>query len=964
MIKTKLSVTIFLLICSSAIFAQLNLEGRVVDERGVPLPEANIIVVNTNIGTSTDQNGNYSLKLPKQEGNIILEARFIGYKSSRKTVSVKSGTVQVNFQLSYDILEMEALVVTGTVDPQQKKNLGNSIGIISGDELENKGPQLDAALSGKVAGAMVQVNSGTPGGGTTVRLRGTSSISRNADPLYIIDGVVVDNSSDELIDLGGYRSNRIADIDPNDIEKIEVIKGAAAAAIYGSRANDGVVQIFTKKGKAGKSNIQFKQTIGVDVLNSRLDVSNLPYRGNDNATIVKDNGWKYYDQNNLIPVKRYDWHDEIYREGWTNSTSLSLSGGNEKTRYYFSTSQLSQDGIMRGTDYKKQNIRLNLDQYINKYLYLSVNSNYIHSYSNLVPNGGLVGFYGVFTNIIFGPNTKDYNKDPETGIYPSNAYTANPLDVIYNWSAPQEIDRIISGAKLSFTPSDNFVMNFNLGYDTYTNVAKEFTPRNSSAPSRVDGYSASASKTSKLFNMDIDASYTHNFTDDIKSVTTGGINFQYDKSDIVKASAKNLTMLVDIVQGETQFSSEYINERKTLGYYIQETVSYLDKIFFTGSLRLDGSSTFGKDERWQLFPKFSTTYHYNDNIKLRAAYGFSGGQPIDSYSQFNNYVFKEYSGGAGLVNALRSGNPDLKPERQEEFEIGTDFSVLDDRIGIEVTYYNSKTFDLILPKNVALSTGYTEQLANVGILSNKGFELLVRSLNIRDENFTWSTTLTFSKNTPLIESLSDGGAFAIPDSWGIVWVDKNKAPGYFYGYTEDGIDPNTGLPIISAKKSVIGDPNPDFVMSLINDFQIGSNLSINIQFDAMVGQDVFNFTERMLQTPAFAIGTEYDKEIKGEVPVGYYNKKRQIFENYIEDGSFVKLRNLSINYKMKNDFLSSFGLESINLSLTGRNLLTITGYSGMDPEINVAAQSTLVRGFDFATLPIPASYNFSVQLNF
>jgi TonB-dependent starch-binding outer membrane protein SusC len=904
----------------------------------------------------------FSLKLPIQEGDIVLEARFIGYKSARKTISVQTGTVQVNFELIYDILQMEAIVVTGTADPQLKKNLGNSIGIISGSELQNKGPQLDAALSGQVAGAMVQVNSGTPGGGTSVRLRGTSSISRSAEPLYIIDGVIVDNSSDQLIDLGGYRSNRIADLDPNDIEKIEVIKGAAAAALYGSRANDGVVQIFTKKGKAGKLQIQLKQSVGVDVLNSKLEVSDYPYKGN--TTVPGNNGWVYFDQNNLTPVKRYDWNDQIYRKGWSNSTSLSISGGNDHTRYYLSTSQLTQDGVMRGTDYAKQSFRINLDQYINKYLYLSVNSNYIHSYSNLVPNGGLVGFYGVFTNIIFGPNTKDYNKDHETGIYPSNAFTANPLDVINNWSAPQEIDRLISGAKLSFTPIDNFVMNYNIGYDTYTQIAKEFTPINSSAPSRIDGYSASVSKTSKLINIDVDASYSYDFTKEIKSVTTGGINYQYNQSDIVTAAAKNLTMLVDIVQGETQFSSEYINERKTLGYYIQETASYLDKLFLTGSFRLDGSSTFGKDVRWQLFPKFSTSYHYNDNIKLRAAYGLSGGQPVDSYSQFNNYIFREYSGGAGLVNALRSGNPNLKPERQEEFEIGTDFSVLNERIGIEVTYYNSKTTDLILPKNVALSTGYTEQLANVGVLSNKGIELLVRSLNIRKENFSWTTTLTFSKNTPLIESLSDGGEFALPDSWGIVWVGEGEVPGYFYGYTEDGINSETGLPIRSATKSIIGDPNPDFVMSLTNDFQIGSNLSVSIQFDAMIGQDVFNFTERMLQTPAFAIGTEYDKEIKGEVPVGYYNIKRGVYSNYIEDGSFVKLRNLSVNYKLRNDIISDLGLESVNLTLTGRNLLTITGYSGMDPEINVAAQSTLVRGFDFATVPIPASYNFSIQLNF
>lgn len=965
--KKKLIVFLCLLaLITSYSFAQLIVQGRVTDTRGVGLQGANILVKDTNLGISTDKEGNYEIELPLVNYEIILIVQFIGFKSETKRVDQHSDMVNIDFELSRDILEFEATVVTGTADPKQKKNLGNSISTVSGKVLRDDAIHLDAAISGKVAGAMVQVNSGTPGGGTSVRLRGTSSISRSTDPLYIIDGIVVDNSSTELIDLGGYRSNRVADLEPEDIEHIEIIKGAAAAALYGSRANDGIVQIFTKRGKSGKMDIQFKQTIGIEALNERLQFSKLPHRGGG-TVIDPETGWVHYDQNDLVDVTRYDWHDKVFQTGAVNKTSISLSGGDNITRYYLSGSSINQTGVMRGTDYKKQNIRFNLDKYITDWLSFSASSNYIHSYNNLKPNGGLVGAYGVFTNLIFGPNIIDYEADSESGQYPNSSnygiFTANPLDVIENWRAPQELDRFIGGIKFTMKPIANLTMNFNCGYDSYTNIAKEFTPKNSSAVQRIDGYSSSVVKSSRLLNLDYDASYIFNIVDDLKSITTAGINYQYDNSDIVSSVAENLTMLVEIVQGETQYASEFVDKRKTLGYYLQETLGWKQKTFLTGSIRIDGSSTFGEDVRWQVFPKFSGSHLIKDDYKIRVAYGMSGGQPIDSYSQFSNYNFESYSGEAGLVNATRSGNPNLKPERQEEFEIGADLTFFNNRLGIETTYYSSKVHDLILPKNVARSTGYTSQLANVGVLSNYGIELLVRSINIKRPKLLWESTFTFSKNTPLIENLSDGGAFALPNSWGIVWVDEGQAPGYFWGYTSDGIDPETGIQIRSSEKSIIGDPNPDIICSLINDLKIGSKLSISIQFDAVLGQDVFNFTERMLQTPYFASGTAYDEEILGEVPVGFYNMKRRIYENYVEDGSFVKLRNLNVKYSLDPPFIQRMGIKMMTLSITGRNLLTLTKYTGMDPEVHVAAQSTLVRGFDFATIPIPASWNFGILLN-
>lgn len=971
-----LSLTAMFLTAPAAAQAQLTVQGRVTGDNGEPLAGARVSVPGTPLETVSGGDGTYRLMIAAPGAQTVVQVRFLGYKSQRRTTTQATGSMTADFQLTRDVLLLDQVVVTGAPASAERGTLGNSIATVNAAELENTGAfQLDAALSGKVAGALVQQASGTPGGGTSVRIRGSSTINRSAEPLYIVDGVIIDNSSSELINLGGYASNRMADLDPHDVERVEVVKGAAAAALYGSRANDGVVQIFTKRGTPGRLRLTYRNTIGYDEVEHRIPVNGSPV----NAAGA--------------PVTRYDYQEDIFRRGITYNTSVSLAGGDDATQYYLSGSYHNQEGTVTGTDYRKTNVRVNLDRTVFDWLSLSTNFNYIHSNANLVPNAGLTSLFGVLTNFFFTPNDYALFADPVTGAFPRGFLFANPLEIIADWKAPQTIDRGVGGFQVRLFPIDGLAVNYRFGFDIYTQDAQQFVPRSSSAPALVDGLAIAATQRAHLLNSDVDANYAFDLTPNVRLTTTAGVNYQEQNFDIITARAEDLALLTPTVRGSRQFATQVIDKRRSIGFFGQETIAFGETVYVTGALRSDASSTFGAEERQQLFPKASLSVEPSkldfwqerfgsaiSRFRVRAALGYSGGQPAGSFERFSNYVFEPNSGRSGVVNSTQQGNEFLKPERMREFEVGGDFEFAAGRVGLEVTYYDQKTQDLILPKTVTPSTGFSQQLANVGELSNTGWEFLLRALTVRGSAFSWNTTFTLSTNSPLINKLSDGGAFFIPESFNIIRVDSAEAPGHFFGttYVRDAagnILDNAGNPIQDASgtivgipaigpREIIGDPNPDLTWSLANEVNIGGNFALRVQFDAVTGHDLFNFDRRLLETPAFGAGKEYERELNGEVPTGFFQARRSIFEEYIENGSFVKLRELSAQYILRSGIVERLGLRSVQLSVVGRNLFTITDYTGWDPESNAGAQRTLVRGFGFATIPIPRSVQFGVTLNY
>ena len=959
---------LFLSIPISA-FAQLTIKGTVTDERGEGLPSANIVIVGTTAGTSTDAQGNFALYLPEPEAETTIEARFVGYKSARQTIRQNNGLAEVSFQLSIDALQFDEIVVTGLSVAASKKQLGNAISTLNIRQLESTGAtSLDKALTGKLAGALIQQNSGNPAGGVTIRLRGTGTVLGDADPLYLVDGVIVNNDSPELIRLGGGAQNRLIDLNLNDVERIEIVKGAAAAALYGSRANNGVVQIFTKRGAQGKPRITYTYGLSTSKIRKTLPV---------NRATVDNRGNKNSDGSD---VQRFDHQDFIFRRATGMEHYASVSGGSGNTRYFASGSYLADQGVVENTLFRRISGRTRIDQELSNWATLSVGGNFVFSKSNDIPNGGLNSNYGALTGFIFGPNTYNLTPDPATGVYPSDGVLANPLEVIDQYDFTQEITRYIGNAQLNATPLSGLSIDYTLGVDAYDQTAIAFIPAGTSAPGLTNGLSRRAVFDFLQLNNDINLRYQRHIFPHVQSTTRIGGTLQYEKGENFSAEAKDLSPVSRVVSsGANVVAGEFRSKKTIYGGFIQQTFGIANRLFITGAARIDASSVYDVDNRWQFYPKASTSYLISDadfwqngalqnifpDFKLRASIGTSGGQTaIGPYDRLTNYNASSYDGNPGLVPSTQLGGT-IKPERQREVEVGTDFSLLSNRLGVELTYYDQHIDDLLLFRTLSPSTGHSRALQNVGTMDNTGLELLVRAIPLARPNLRWESTFTYSTNKNKVNGI-EGGRLIIPNSFSQVSATNGEPLGVFFStaFERDAqgniARDENNLPIQAADRKIIGDPNPDFTASLINQIEVGPNWSFRAQWDAIIGGDVFNFTRRLAALSAFGVLTDYERELNGELPAGYNSRVFRIFEHWIEDGSFVKLRELSASYRWQPQLS---GLSSIQLSLIARNLFSIDNYSGYDPETNIAGQRTAVRGFDFVEVPIPRSIAFRISLN-
>ena len=494
-------------------FAQLTITGAVTDERGEPLPGASIGVVGTTIGTTAAADGQFALVLPQPEAETLLEARFIGYQSAQRAIRPDDGMATVVFQLAVDALQLDEIVVTGLSAAASRKQLGHAISTVSARQLATAGTSaLDKALSGKLAGALVQQNSGNPAGGATIRLRGTSTVLGDADPLYVVDGVVVNNSSPELIRLGGGAQNRLGDLNPNDVERVEVVKGAAAAALYGSRANNGVVQIFTKRGALGKPQLTYTARFSTAQVRQTLAVNKAP---------VDNNGDKNPDGSD---VQRFDHQDFIFRRAAGTEHYVSVLGGAGSTRYFASGSYLADQGVVANSAFQRMGGRTRIDQDLSPWATLSVGGHFAFSKSNDIPNGGLNSNYGALTGFIFGPNTYDPTPDPTTGAYPNDGVLANPLEVIDRYDFTQEVSRYTGYARLDLAPLAGLSIDYTLGLDTYDQTALAFIPAGTSAPGLANGLARRAEFDFLQLNNDLHIRYQQDLAPHVQSTTLVGGN--------------------------------------------------------------------------------------------------------------------------------------------------------------------------------------------------------------------------------------------------------------------------------------------------------------------------------------------------------------------------------------------------------------------------------------------------------
>jgi TonB-dependent starch-binding outer membrane protein SusC len=964
-----------------------TLKGNVTDNIGEPTPGVSVQIKNTNMGVTTDFDGNYTLTANLNAGSYTLVFRSLGLAT--KEVKITLGTeaeVVSAVVMNLDILGLDEIVITGAGALTAKKQLGNTISSIKGLEISESGSvDITGGLSGKLAGVQVTQNSGDPAGGISVRLRSASTVNGSSDPLYIIDGVIVNNNSTNVLGTTGVTQNRMSDISPQDIDRIEVIKGAAAAAIYGSRASNGVVQIFTKKGQSGEPVITVSSSVNFNSLRKKRDFNQEPYE------------WASSDITNLdkVPATRYDYQDMVFQNSTGTDNYVSMSGGKENTNYFASFSYLKNDGILKNTDYERQGGRIRINQVINDWASASFGTYFSTSKSNDQPNGGYTA--GVLPTILFTNNTIDPSADAD-GNYPNMTFYPNILEYIETFDFTQENNRTISDFQLSLKPTDGLKVNYILGYDNSESIGNSYIPIGTNTIAL--GKAATTTISTKQLNSDLNASFDKDLNDNIKSTTTAGFSWQSDKTLLRSISGTGLALGVKTTDGAASISTdESRSERTFWGGFLQQTFGFNDKLFVTGAIRLDGSSVFGKDERNQFYPKASMSYLISEedfwknsfgssinSFKVRAAWGQAGNlTAIGPFDRLSNYSAISIDGTSGLVAPTRLGNADLKPERQTELEFGVDMGLFDNKVGIELTYYEQDIEDLLLARTLSPSTGFGSRVENIGTMTNKGFEALITAMLIQTKDFSWSMTGTYSSNKNEVNNI-EGEQFGI-GNFGFS-VAKNGQPlgvfyQGFYARNTDGsllltpgglpqrekgsydINGNpvperdaSGQPTGTSLSKVIGDPNPDFIASLTNEIKY-KNFSFRMQFDAVQGVDVLSWDTRMFYR--FGGGPQTASELRGESVRGTGAANFGIAESYIEDGSYIKLREVSASYSLKDPLK---GIDNVKFTLTGRNLFSIDNFSGYDPEVNMDGQSNGARGGIMGLVPIPSVIKFGVTATF
>jgi len=980
-IRSRL-LLILLLAISPAIFGQNQYSfNGTVTESGTdgPLPGASVFIKGTSFGTITDFDGNYTFNANLNPGPYSITISSLGFSTQNINIELGSGTnIENNVSLVEDLLSLDEVIVTGNSVGVNKRTLGNAISTVKAADLKNNAATaVDQALSGKIAGALVQQNSGDPAGGISIRLRGASTISGSSDPLYIIDGVLVNNSSNQLIDLGGNTQNRLVDINPNDIDRIEVIKGAAAAAIYGSRASNGVVQIFTKRGKTGKPRFSFTTNTRLNSLRQEIAVNEVPLAWVDP-----------FDNTNLetVPVQRFNLQDEIFETGFGVENFLSVSGGSENTQYFVSGSFLNNEGIVKNTDFERYGLKINLDQKVNDWISFTAGLNYVRSESNDIPNGGIAAAYGALTGFYFSDNSIDPSPD-ESGVFPVTSplvARTNPAEAVARFDFGQKTNRVIAsiGTKMDFT--ERLSANYVIGFDYSNQSGTAFIPPGNTSP-QATGFARRADANNFLFNNDLNLSYTVDVTEKIKSTTVLGGTWQYQERETLAIESDRLPPLVEVASGGTiigQTDSRF--QESFWGAFLQQTFSFNEKLYLNGAVRYDGASVFGEDERNQIYAKVSASYVVSDEdfwkdtfgsafniFKLRASWGQAGNltalSQLDRLSLFNPIAI---NGNSGLVPSQRLGNEDVAPERQEEFEIGFDAGFLDNRLGIEFTYYNQQISDLLLQRELSPSTGFSTRFENIGELENQGIEILLRAAPIKTKDFSWDITTTFATNNNEVTNVP-GNRIGLAGSFGSSFVIEGESLGVFFRsfYDRDASGniifdangfPSAGTAEDGGSARVIGDPNPEWFGSLINEFAY-KNFTFRLQLDAVQGFDILNFNRRLADNGIFGGGPNVGQELLGNLPKGLGGRQAGIFEEFVEDGSFVKLRELALGYTFypKNTFVNT-----VEVTLVGRNLISWDDYTGFDPEVNTPGQSNGVRGFDFASVPIPRTFQLGFNVSF
>jgi TonB-dependent starch-binding outer membrane protein SusC len=1034
LIRRGATVFALLALTAGSLIAQRRISGKVTEEgSGQPLGNVSIQLVGTTTGAYTNDAGAYSLLVPN--GAVSLRVRRIGYQL--KSVLVPAGSASADVVLKKDVLQLEGIVVTGQQGTIDRRNTANAVVSVAGEQL-NAVPSnsLDQALQGKVIGARINLNSGAPGGGGQIQIRGVTSILGNGQPLFVIDGVVMANSSissgaNSITQAGGgiatvqdNPTNRLADMNPAEIEDIQVLKGAAAASLYGSRATNGVVIITTKRGKAGAPRWSFTQRVGQSSLlrgvgqrrfadtTAALEAAGSAAGKAIFRTIYAANG-------NRIPYN--DFTAQLFGEkpmGYNSALQVSGGTADGGTRYLASVSRQFEGGIALNTNALRDNARINIDHNLSSRITAKLDLGVTRNNANRGLSNNDNSNTSPLYNFAYTPSFFDQRTVDAQGNFPSNPYAggggatgSNPFQTFTYLKNTEDVNRFIGSGSLAFqaiqTASNRLRFEYLAGVDQFDQDNQIYSPNflQYEGNDGLLGTAVQSNAVNRQLNQRLSMSY--NFTPSnlpFSLETVAGITDEQQRLNQYRVQARGLIPAVTNVNQGTQATIQLKTKELDQAWYVQQSLLAFDeRLYLSGSLRGDRLSNNGDVKKFTTYPAFAGSYRLInilpkvDEIKLRASWGQTGNRPTYGARFITLAATGQIGGvnGIGVNTAL--GNPGITPERKTESEFGVDARAFGGRLGVEATYFKARITDLFLQRPLAQSSGLVNEFFNGGVLANNGTEIGVTVEPIRAKGFSWVSRTSFQRIRNKVESLPISPFAAAATGFGSGFGRARVAPGVsttaIWGNKPIFVKNAAGADSTQfTRDTIIGEATPKHEMFFTNTFVVG-RLTLGVQVDWRKGGNVSTLTQNTfdeglnsrdydLPSPCRGATAANDTcrlvnglnntalvDVSPTATLGGY--RYELWNGgsnataYIQDGSYVKLRELSLTFAVPAKFTQRYlgsRFSDMRLNVTGRNLGIWTNFWGTDPEVNNFASNNVGRFVDLA--PFPPSRNISFGIDF
>jgi len=977
-----------------------TVSGKISDQDdGNPLPGVSVKVKGTTRGTTTNADGAFQIRVSQ---NTTLVITYIGYKTTE--VAVGSQT-NLNIKILPVPNLMNEVVVTG-YGSQNRKTITSAITSIKAEEITNiPASSSDQLLQGRASGVQVSSNSGTPGGGVSVRIRGTSSINASSEPLYVIDGIPVQSSNLSALSIGGSVTNPMADINPSDIESMEVLKDASATAIYGARAANGVVLITTKRGSSRKSTI----SLGIYYGNQKINKTPPIVNGTQFETLMNEvgaNSWidTYGSLTALNPsgagyVPTYanpagtintNWYDPVLRTGALRNVDLSISGGSDKVQYMISGNNFLQEGVMKKSDFKRSTGRVNLDfKPLDK---MKIGTSMLYSYNSRGRlrnddniSGGLEGTY------FYPPNKGIYNAD---GSYYKIATFENPIAAIEESNISMLTNRFLGSVygEYEFIPGLRLRSSFSFDYSNADESVYDNSKTNTG--SAVNGNAQALSTNNRNWIQENVLSYQFRVKKNSFNVLVG-TTLQESVTDLTSATGQGFPTdaFTEIVAAAVQRSSSTSTSYGLGSLFSRINYDYDKKYLLTANIRRDGSSRFGKDNRWGTFPSVGLGWVISEesflkgsktlsSLKLRASYGITGNQSgILDFQSRGLWGGGAYADVPGIA-PTQMANPNLKWETTNQTDIGVDLGLFQNRVNVNIDYYYKKTKDLLLAVSVPRTSGFDTYTQNFGEMENKGLELGISSDILRSEKgLNWNLNFNIATNKNKILKLA--APFNVYNR-DLYRYEEGAEMYSFYLHPQTGVNPQTGAIEFedvngdgkfdsSNDRRIVGNANPDFFGGITNTMNY-KNFDLMFFFQYSYGNDQLNWN-RFFQEHGGTRSTSYtlSQLDRWQQPGDITMVPRMSAANYasdlrpsrfLEDGSYMRLKNITLGYKLPASMASKLKMSSARVYISAQNIWTITNYTGLDPELTGTASNTLTQGIEFYSMPQPKTVMAGISVTF